>query len=439
MADETLFPLGAAEKTKEVRVSDPAAVRFSRPVRNQVELSQCALDSLLDDDHQARTVWEYAEQADLAELYAAIKAVEGHAGRPAVDPRILLALWLYATLEGVGSARKLDELSREHVAYRWIRGGVSVNYHTLSDFRTDSEAVLNQLLTQSVARLRSQGLVTLNRVAHDGMRVRASAGSGSFRTKETLKQYLEEAESQVQALRKELKDNPAGSSARQKAARERAARERKERVAEALRQEVEIREHKMKDKDEARASVTDPDARKMRMADGGFRPAYNVQISTDTASQIIVDVKATQANSDGGQLAPAVERIAQRHQVVPEEMLCDAGFAKKEDVETLASEPGRCAVYMPVPAPKTRDGKPSMNPQLDSESVVEWKERMATEEAQKVYKERASTAECVNAQMRNRGCQQFVVRGINKVNAVLLLFALAHNLVRAAAITAGLT
>lgn len=432
MADETLFPIGAqVPPAAKPAAADPAAARFLRPERNQAEFSQGDLDSLLDDEHQARTVWEYVEQADLSELYAAIRSVEGRAGRPATDPRVLLALWLYATLEGVGSARTLDELCENHIAYRWIRGGVPVNYHTLSDFRSESEALLDRLLTQSVATLRRHGLVTLKRVAHDGMRVRANAGSGSFRRKATLDKHLKEAEEQVEALRQELEADPAGCSARQKAARQRAARERKENVAEALRQYGEIQRHKKKDKDEARASTTDPDARKMRMADGGYRPAYNVQISTDTATQIIVDAKATQANSDGAQLAPAVERIEQRHQSVPEEMLADSGYAKRGDVETLAAK--ECDVYMPVPPP----GNPPKNPTPDSEEVVEWKERMATEEAQKVYKERASTAECVNAQMRNRGCQQFGVRGINKVNAVVLLFAVAHNLVRAAALLAS--
>lgn len=436
MADETLFPVGARVKPAVSRCEgDPAGARFVRPVRNQVELSQSDLDSLLDDEHQARTVWEYVEQADLSELYAAIRSVEGHAGRPATDPRVLLALWLYATLDGIGSARTLDELCQSHIAYRWICGGVPVNYHTLSDFRSESEALLDRLLTQSVATLRRHGLVTLQRVAHDGMRVRASAGSGSFRRKATLDKFLQEAEEQIEALRQELEAHPASCSERQKAARLRTARERKERVAEALRQHGEIQQHKKKDKEEARVSTTDPDARKMRMADGGYRPAYNVQISTDTASQIIVDVKATQANSDGGQLGPAVERIEQRHAATPQEMLADSGYAKRGDVEALAAK--ECKVYMPVPPPGTPDGKPPKNPTPDSDDVVEWKERMATEEAQKVYKERAATAECVNAQMRNRGCQQFGVRGINKVNAVVLLFAVAHNLVRAAALLAG--
>jgi hypothetical protein len=310
-----------------------------------------------------------------------------------------------------------------------------VNYHTLSDFRSCSEELLHRLLTQSVATLRRHGLVTLKRVAHDGLRVRANAGSGSFRRKATLDKFLQEAEEQIEALRQELEAHPASCSERQKAARQRAARERKERVAEALRQHPEIQAHKKKDKEEARASVTDPDARMMRMADGGFRPAYNIQVSTDTDSQVIVDVKVTQANSDSGQLAPAVERIEERHAAAPEEMLADSGYVNREDLETIAAK--KCDVYMPVPPPSTPDGKPPKNPLPDSKEVAEWKERMSTEEAKKAYKERASTAECVNAQMRNRGMQQFVVRGIGKTNAVALLFAVAHNLVRAAALLAG--
>ena len=196
MADDALFDNGPA-LTPSPAPPLPGVLRLAKPVRNQVEFVESDLDSLIPDEHQVRTVWTFVEAADLSELYAQIKAVEGRAGRTPIDPRILLALWLYATLRAVGSARELDRLCRAHVAYRWLCGGVWVNYHTLADFRSECGAVLDQLLSASVATLRAAGLVTLERVAHDGVRVRAHAGSGSFRRKATLARFQQEAEEQV--------------------------------------------------------------------------------------------------------------------------------------------------------------------------------------------------------------------------------------------------
>src|SRR5438067_1835467 len=198
--------------------------------RLQVVFRAAALDELISADHPARTVWDYVEGLDLSPLYNPIKAVEGNPGRPPIDPKILMALWLYATIDGLGSARQLDDLCGHHAAYQWILGDVSINYHTLADFRTTHGELLDQLLTQSVAVLMAEGLVDLNRVAQDGMRVRASAGAASFRRRPTLEEALAEAEAQVQALRAELEDDPAAGDRRQQKARERAARERAERI-----------------------------------------------------------------------------------------------------------------------------------------------------------------------------------------------------------------
>jgi transposase len=428
MADETLFPVGDARPKPEL----PAlTARVKSPVRHQVQMLMGDLDSTIPTDHQARTVWAFVEQADLSELYAAIKAVEGHVGRSPIDPRILLCLWIYATLDGVGSARVLERLCSQSLPYRWICGGVSVNYHTLASFRSNSGALFEEVLVDHVAALRAAGAVSLNRVAHDGMRVRAAAGSGSFRRKETLDRFMQEAQEQVDALRKELKQDPARGEAQRKAAQERAARERAQRVGEALRQYADVKKKRKKDKDEARVSTTDPDARKMRMADGGTRPAYNVQISTDTATQIIVGVEVINGGSDADRLLPAVKRILKQHGRAPKEMLADGGFADRKAVESLAEAPFNCTVYMPLPKPKTKHQTVERPFKTETPRVTQWRERMETAEAKAIYKERAATAECVNAQARNRGLQQFRVRGLMKVQAASLLYALAHNIVRA--------
>lgn len=429
MEDGQLFDTGAAMADGTPR--DTRAPRVQVPVRNQVEFVESDLDSLIPDEHQVRAVWSFTEQADLSGLYAEIKAVEGGAGRTPIDPRILLAVWLYATLRAVGSARELDRLCRAHVEYRWLCGGVSVNYHTLADFRAESGAVLDQLLRDSVAALRAAGLVTMDRVAHDGVRVRAHAGSGSFRRKETLERFQQEAEEQVQALKRELHDDPGASSARQKAARTRAAAERVARVKAALQQYPDVHAKKKHDKDEARVSVTDPEARKMHMPDGGTRPAYNVQLSADTGSQIVVGASVIQSGSDHAQLVPAIETLQAQQGVVPKELLADGGFAKPAAIATLARAPYACTVYAPPTQFRSKDGTPLEPSQAEGVDIREWRERMKTERAQTIYRERAATIECVNALARNRGLQQFRVRGLAKVYAAVLLFVLAHNLMRA--------
>jgi len=433
----TLFPIPDPQSPESAAPVPTGRPRVQRANRHQVAMRTVALDALLPEDHQARLVWEYVKALDLGPLYEPIRAVEGHAGRNAIDPKILMALWLYATLDGVGAARQLDRLCRDHVAYQWICGGVSVNYHTLSDFRTAHPAFLDELLTQSVATLMHEELVTLHRVAQDGMRVRASAGAGSFRRRKTLEQCQAEAEEQVEALQKDLDADPGGSSKRQQAARRRAARERSERIRCAL-EELEDVESKKKaaEKDKARTSTTDPEARVMKMGDGGFRPAHNVQFATDTESQVITGVDVVNTGSDQGQMGPMVEQHQDRYDKVPEEVLVDGGFAKREDIEKVSSPERGTKVYAPVQKPKKDARDPHVPRPGDSETIAEWRRRMGTPEAKAIYKERASTAECVNAIARNRGLRQFLVRGLAKVRAVALWFALAHNLMRAVVLRA---
>jgi transposase len=412
----------------------PATARVQRPNRHQFELRPSDLDSLLAEDHAARLVWGYVERQDLSMLYGTIKAVEGGSGRSAIAPEILLSLWLYATLEGVGSARALARLCEAHDAYRWLCGGVRVNHHTLSDFRVGRGAFLDQLLTANVASLLATGAVTMKRVAQDGMRVRAHAGAASFRRKERLRQYHEQARQQVEALKREVEDDPEATSRRQRAARERAVREREERIARALAQLPKVEKIKRaqgKKADSARVSTTDAQASVMKMPDGGFRPAYNVQLATDTSSQIIVGVDVVTSGSDLGQMAPMVGQIADRYGRRPDEMLVDGGFAKLEDIEQLAPH---TTVYAPVMQPKDTTRDPHEPRPGDSPVIAGWRQRMGTEAAKMIYKERAATAECVNAQARNRGLLQFKVRGLDKVKCALLWFALAHNLMRIASL-----
>jgi transposase len=416
--------------------------RLRMAVRDQIVFRATALDDLIPQEHTVRVIWEYIVGLDLTPLYDRIKAVQGRPGRSPIDPRILLALWLYATTRGVGSARQLDALCRENIVYQWIVGDVSVNYHTISDFRTDHAELLDDLLTRSVAVLMAEGLVDLERVAQDGMRVRASAGAASFRRKPTLEEALAEAKQQVEALGQELEADPKASNRRQKQARHRAARERMERVEAALARLPELESKKKPDeKDKARCSTTDPDATVMKMANGGFNPAYNVQFATDTKSQVIVGVGVITNGNDQGQMGPMVEQIHDRYDRVPGAMLVDGGFAKHEDIDAVSGPGTECMVYAPVQKPKDPKADRHAPSPRDSKRVAEWRQRMGTDEAKTIYKERAATAECVNALARRRGLLQFLVRGVSKVRTIALWHALAHNVLRMgtlrAAIVAG--
>jgi transposase len=418
-------------------MSDRPPPRLRLADRQQV-LPAITLDDLLDTDHQARVVWDFCRGLDLSDFYDRIGSRDGGPGRAAIDPRLCIALWLYATLEGVGSARALAWLCENHNAFRWIVGGVSVNHHTLSDFRVDHVAFLDQLLTHSVAVLREQGLVDLNRVAHDGMRVRASAGAASFHRKATLAECLTEAQEQVARLKEELDDDPSAPSRRHAAARQRAAAERAERVQQALARLPELEaKKKPAEKDQARASSTDPEATVMKMADGGYRPAYNIEYGAEIASLVIAAVEVTTSGSDAGQVTPLSDQIHDRHGVYPKETLVDGGFVNLEDIETAQSPPRGTTVYAPVPRPKDAHRDRYEPLPGDGAQVRQWRQRMGTEAAKTIYRQRASTIECVNAQARNRGLVRLRVRGLRKVKAVALWFAIAHNLACGLRLRAG--
>ena len=408
--------------------------RVLLPNRGQMELRASDLESLLAEGHRARLVWAYVERQDLKGFYADIRAVEGGVGRSAIAPEILLALWLYATLDGVGSAREIARLSEAHDAYRWLCGGVQVNHHSVSDFRKDHDEALDELLSVSIASLMAAGVVKLKQVAQDGMRVRASAGAGSFRRKEKLEGHLEAARAEVARLKAELEADPAQAQRAREAARQRAAKERAARLEKALARLPEIEEIKKrqgKKPEEARASMSDAEATVMKMGDGGFRPAYNPQLASDADSLVIVGVDVATVGSDQGQMAPMVEQVTERCGRAPEAWLVDGGFVGHDQIERASQS---TVVYGPVPEPKDKTLDAHQAKASDSEAVAAWRERMGTIEAKAIYKRRAATAECVNAQSRNRGLQQFQVRGLAKVKCVMLIFALAHNLMRMAAL-----
>jgi transposase len=427
-------PAQAAQKP------DRGIPRLRVPQRDQIEIHWSSLDDRLDPDSPARIVWSLVCQLDLDAWLADIKAIEHHVGRNANDPRLLVALWVFATLKGVGSAREIDRLCNRrdgYLPYQWLCGGVSLNYKSLADFRSQGGEKWDELLIQIIATLMAQGLVTMDRVAQDGMRVRADAGKSSFRTAGRLEVLLEEAKQQVETLKQLAETNPAELTQRQRAARERAAQERQARIEEAIRQCEELRKERAasaqksgRKPSEARASTTDPEARVMNFSDGGFRPAYNVQYATDTATGIIVGVEVTQAGTDSEQMPPMLDQLEESYERIPDEMLVDGGFASLDAIDS--TEQRGCKVYAPVKdADKQKKaGKdPYARKKNDTDATAAWRKRMGEEASKVVYRLRCQTAEWVNAQCRNRGFWQMPVRGQTKCRIVATLYAITQNLI----------
>ena len=428
---EALPPSSAPSPSNATR---PPA-RLKKANRAQLLLRPVDLDATIAADHQARALWTLLEGLDLSKFIEPILAREGLPGQSAIDPAILVNLWAYATSQGIGSARELDRLCKEHDAYRWILGGVTVNYHTLSDFRVDHQEALDELFSQVLAVMLEHGLVTLSRVAQDGTRVRASAGNDTFRRERTLTEFLAEAKAQVLHV-KSLADDPT-VTARELAAQQRAAREREERIARALEELPKLRESKKtaEEKTAARISTTDPEARVMKMPDGGFRPAYNVQFATTTEEKVIVGVGVTNMGTDKNELVGMLEQIESRTGVRPKEALVDGGYVKLEQIESATA--AGTTVYAPVYAKKGEQPDYTAKPG-DSNAIADWRARMGTDEGKAAYRERCETAELPNAHVKSRfGMTQVPVRGLDKVLTVSLWMALTYNMLRWISLTSS--
>jgi transposase len=419
-------------------MSDEARVKQAD--RRQLRWDMVDLDSQLSADHRARAVWTFVSGLDLSEFYARINARGEVAGRPATDPKILLALWLYATVEGVGSARALDRLCRHHAVYRWLCGGVAVNHNILAEFRVESGALVDRLLTQSLTALIAAGLVRLEEVAIDGTKVRAAASKGSLSGGGKLARLSAAVGARVQALKDELAWDPESSERRVKKRALQAAEEQARRVAAAAAKLAELERERQDrerthpaeeaDKGEPKASTSDVEARTMRMADGATRLAYNVQVAT--ASGFVIAIEPTDRRNDKGLAPMLVGQIEARCQAVPGRLLADSGSMTCADIASLAGAHPEMVVYSPPPAERDdvteeTKRKRAWKRRHEAPAVLRWRERMADAQAKLIYARRKNT-EHAHAHLKNRGFGHMVVRGLAKVRAVCLLHALAHNL-----------
>ena len=434
MAGDELFEELPEQAQPQADAALSGAPRLREPQRDQIELRAMDIDSLIGEDHRARVIWTYALGLDLSELENRIKARGDRPGHPATSPRLLLALWLFATSEGVGSARALARLCDSHDGYRWLCGGVSVNYHTLADFRVDCADLLDRLLSEHLAALAEAGLVDLDTLAQDGVRIRANAGTSSFRREATLERHLATAQAVVEALKREVDDNPDASNRRIRAAKERAARERSVRLQAAQTALAEIKQKRAQLEDkggngkkpkEPRASTTDADARVMKMADAGFRPAYNVQVASAAGEQIIVAVAVENNGSDRVLMRPMLEKLrAAGH--LPRRHLVDGGFCNAEDIEWAH----RQGVEVFCPPTQSKSGADPYLPRRgDGVGAAAWRARMASEAGKAQYKKR-TICECIHARWRNWDLYQLTVRGLAKARAVVLWYVLTNNILQ---------
>ncbi|HEY6544447.1 MAG TPA: IS1182 family transposase [Dokdonella sp.] len=396
-----------------------AKPRVTHPVRNQGEIRFELPEDALSPEHPARVLWSVLSRMDLSAFLDDARAVEGGSGRPTSSPRMLLTLWTYAISRGVGSAREIERLTRTDVAYQWIVGDQRPGRSTIAAFRVEHLAALDRLLTDVLAALMQQGVLSLETVAIDGMRVRANASAPSFRRDASLEELREQAALHLKAVLAEA-DDPA-LSARQRAARIAKARDFQQRVDCALKVVGELNAARKPGSKPARASSTDPQARVMKMGDGGFRPGMNVQMATAGDAiggpRTIVAVGVSNVGSDMGTLAPLVEQIERRTGELPENVLADANHANHDAITALTQQ----GVDVLIPVPE-RTRKSGGAPEIEA-----WRARMQTPEAKQIYRARASLCELTNANARRMGMTQLLVRGIEKATGVVLLTAIAHD------------
>ena len=486
----------------EVAASVPAATVATTPTRarvravdrSQITWQMLDVERLIEQDHPARAIWDLVGRVKLEGFYAPIEAVEGGAGRTPWDPRLLISLWIYAYSRGISSAREIARRCTYEPAFQWLCGLGEINHHTLSDFRVDHDASLSELFVQVLGVLSAEGLVSLDRVMHDGTKIKACAGSDSFRRKDRLKEHLAVARQQVEAMGDPREEEPS----RKRAARDRALRERQQRLEKALEELEQVREGKRGNKEKARASQSDPQARVMKHSDGSYAPSYNVQLSTEASNRIIVGAGVTQSGSDYGQLVAAVERIEANLGKKPAKVVVDGGFTTRQNIVAMAdrgvdlygsltegnpqghqrhrgvsekfdldkfsydpeqdifrcpagqslrhrgrefcpgvvfhkyqAQPEVCAVcrFRSECCPGNRNRGRSVTRAEYAQVVRQFGEKMETEAAKAIYRQRGAVAEFPNAWIKAKlGLKQFRLRGLIKVRLEVLWAALTYNI-----------
>ena len=429
--------------------------------RQQMSWRAVDVEHLISADHPARAMWTLVGRLNLSAFYQAIESSTEEGGRPAIDPQLLISLWVYAYSQGIGSAREVARRCAYDPAFQWLTGWEEVNYHTLADFRVEKQQELDELFTQVLAALSQEGLITLEQVMQDGTKIKAQASSRSYCQEETIREHLERARRRVAEMGDPRNEE---SSPKAKQAQVRARRQQQERLESALEelQKWQARKSGEKAKKQTRVSTSDPQARAMHQPDGGLALSYNAQISTDAAQGLIVGVAVTQEPNDSGQLLPAVDRLEQRLEKKPQQMVADSGYTTRENIEKMAGReidflgtmryenvprganlpnrfPPSAFPYLPEknhacprkPAccpDNQKRGRSVAHPE-ESPVVIAFRKKMASEEARKQYRRRGRIVEFCHAWIKSKlGLRQFHVRGLKKVQMEMLWACLTYNL-----------
>ncbi len=400
-------------------------VRTRQPVRGQLEFKTTSIDDLIPRDHVVRALDMVVQRLDLTPLKKRAKVVGSIGGRPIASPEMLLTLWLYAIARGVGSAREVERLTKSDNAFAWIVGDLSPSHDVIAAFRVDNGKAFSLLLTDVLASLLEQGLLDLDTIGQDGTRIRASAGAPSFRSAGALEECRQHAKTHLKAVLAGANDDEISEKAR--VAREAKAREYLERVEKAAATVEALRATK----EEPRVSTTDPDARVMKMADGGFRPGYNLQFAVAGKAtggpRSIVGVRVTNLGSDYGSVVPMFDDIIERLRRGPKVILADGGHFRREDVEQLASR--RVFLVCPPPKIRGRRGEQTTRQDRESETLRVWRAKMAQPSTRKLYRQRAALCELANAAMKGSSrIDRLLVRGLPAVTSFSLLFSLAFTI-----------
>jgi transposase len=300
--------------------------------RNQIMMKTIDLELMLEPSHLARAIWDVMGRVDLSEYQRAICSQQGEKGRPSNDPRMLASVWLYAYSQGISSAREIERQMEYEPGLMWLCGANPVNYHSLSDFRVDHKDALDGLFQGVLAVMDGEGLIDLSQVMHDGTKVRANAGVDTFRRKKTIVERLEKAKQLLEQMGDPREDNQQART-RKQAAQERAARERVEKTTAALEELERIGKDKTAaEAEQARVSVVEPEAHKMKHGDNAIVPSYNVQLSTESSNKIIVGMHLSQCSSDAQSLVAAVDEVEQNTGRCPDQMVVDGGFTSKANI-----------------------------------------------------------------------------------------------------------
>ena len=496
-------PSNAVARPAQTPAPVPAPARVKSIDRSQMLWRSVDVEQLIEEDHPARAIWELTGQLDLRCFYAPIEAVEGSAGRTAWDPRLLVSLWVYAFSRAVSSAREVARRCEYEPGFQWLCGLQTINYHSLSDFRTKHGPALQELFVQVLGVLSAQKIVNLERVMHDGTKIQAQASRDSFHREPTLQAHLAAARQQVEILAAQPQEE---LSRAQQAARQRAARQREQRLNQALEQLEQIRQSKPseKEKQEVRVSVSDPEARNMKQPGGGYAPSYNVQISTEASHKIIVGVGLSQNGNDYAELVGAMQRVQQNLQAKPGQVVVDGGFTARENIQAMASQgidligpkaepptaekaiqdtganapqpaapftaqaftydatqdqytcpagqtllcvredkrragvvqyyyqtPKSCCQKCPLQSqccPKNKTGRILIRA-LEEPEVQAYRQKMQSQQAQAIYRQRAPVAEFPNAWIKAKlGLRKFRLRGLVKAAVEALWACLTYNI-----------